>query len=241
MDYEEFVRGCHLGVFPSYYEPWGYTPGNGHPPSLSFSLKMLGCVWAKQAKWQCYQTLIIACKVSSLSSHNSWVYSDGYSLCHYQSLWLWLLYIWECHWSSCLWIVHYWSEVQGYWGVCAAAISGIHLKFTFSLHVLVLLWSHLIDLFSCIDVTFSLFFQYMLEFCSQSRRQRIIQRNRTERLSELLDWEQLGKYYRMARKMALKCVHPDYFKRSGSATPVHVRRKRKKRGSVFILSSLLDR
>lgn len=76
----------------------------------------------------------------------------------------------------------------------------------------------------------------MLEFCSQSRRQRIIQRNRTERLSELLDWEQLGKYYRMARKMALKCVHPDYFKRSGSATPVHVRRKRKKRGSVFILS-----
>jgi glycogen(starch) synthase len=26
MDYEEFVRGCHLGVFPSYYEPWGYTP-----------------------------------------------------------------------------------------------------------------------------------------------------------------------------------------------------------------------
>ena len=28
MDYSEFVRGCHLGVFPSYYEPWGYTPGN---------------------------------------------------------------------------------------------------------------------------------------------------------------------------------------------------------------------
>jgi glycogen synthase len=26
LDYEEFVRGCHLGVFPSYYEPWGYTP-----------------------------------------------------------------------------------------------------------------------------------------------------------------------------------------------------------------------
>jgi glycogen synthase len=26
MDYEEFVRGCHLGVFASYYEPWGYTP-----------------------------------------------------------------------------------------------------------------------------------------------------------------------------------------------------------------------
>jgi glycogen(starch) synthase len=26
MDYNHFVRGCHLGVFPSYYEPWGYTP-----------------------------------------------------------------------------------------------------------------------------------------------------------------------------------------------------------------------
>ncbi|MDH3582953.1 MAG: glycosyltransferase [Phycisphaerae bacterium] len=26
MDYDEFVRGCHLGVFPSFYEPWGYTP-----------------------------------------------------------------------------------------------------------------------------------------------------------------------------------------------------------------------
>ncbi len=26
MDYDQFVRGCHLGVFPSYYEPWGYTP-----------------------------------------------------------------------------------------------------------------------------------------------------------------------------------------------------------------------
>jgi glycogen(starch) synthase len=25
LDYEDFVRGCHLGVFPSYYEPWGYT------------------------------------------------------------------------------------------------------------------------------------------------------------------------------------------------------------------------
>lgn len=25
LDYEEFVRGCHLGVFPSYYEPWGVS------------------------------------------------------------------------------------------------------------------------------------------------------------------------------------------------------------------------
>ena len=26
MEYEQFVRGCHVGIFPSYYEPWGYTP-----------------------------------------------------------------------------------------------------------------------------------------------------------------------------------------------------------------------
>jgi glycogen(starch) synthase len=26
LDYDQFVRGSHLGVFPSYYEPWGYTP-----------------------------------------------------------------------------------------------------------------------------------------------------------------------------------------------------------------------
>lgn len=26
MDYGQFVRGCHMGIFPSYYEPWGYTP-----------------------------------------------------------------------------------------------------------------------------------------------------------------------------------------------------------------------
>lgn len=26
LEYSQFVRGCHMGVFPSYYEPWGYTP-----------------------------------------------------------------------------------------------------------------------------------------------------------------------------------------------------------------------
>jgi len=39
MEYQNFVRGCHLGVFPSYYEPWGYTPlesiANGIPTITS--------------------------------------------------------------------------------------------------------------------------------------------------------------------------------------------------------------
>ncbi len=26
MEYLQFIRGCHMGIFPSYYEPWGYTP-----------------------------------------------------------------------------------------------------------------------------------------------------------------------------------------------------------------------
>jgi glycogen(starch) synthase len=26
IEYEQFVRGCHMGIFPSAYEPWGYTP-----------------------------------------------------------------------------------------------------------------------------------------------------------------------------------------------------------------------
>ncbi|MFH0929525.1 MAG: hypothetical protein V1818_04205 [Candidatus Aenigmatarchaeota archaeon] len=26
LNYEQAVQGMHLGVFPSYYEPWGYTP-----------------------------------------------------------------------------------------------------------------------------------------------------------------------------------------------------------------------
>lgn len=34
--------------------------------------------------------------------------------------------------------------------------------------------------------------QYMYDFARLSRRQRIIQRNRTERLSDMLDWRNLG-------------------------------------------------
>lgn len=26
LNYYDTIAGCHLGVFPSYYEPWGYTP-----------------------------------------------------------------------------------------------------------------------------------------------------------------------------------------------------------------------
>jgi len=39
-----------------------------------------------------------------------------------------------------------------------------------------------------------------------SRRQRVIQRNRTERLSDLLNWKNLGHYYRKARRLAMERV-----------------------------------
>jgi glycogen(starch) synthase len=39
----------------------------------------------------------------------------------------------------------------------------------------------------------------MNDFTKLNRRQRIIQRNRTERLSDMLDWKSLGIYYRQVR------------------------------------------
>lgn len=51
--------------------------------------------------------------------------------------------------------------------------------------------------------------QYMFSFCRLTRRQRILQRNRTERLSELLDWKSLHRYYSRARLLALHYLQPD--------------------------------
>jgi len=50
---------------------------------------------------------------------------------------------------------------------------------------------------------------HMFDFTRLNRRQRIIQRNRTERLSDLLDWRNLGVYYRQSRMKALKIVYPE--------------------------------
>ncbi|MDX1907672.1 MAG: glycogen/starch synthase [Bacteroidia bacterium] len=45
VEYTDFVRGCHLGIFPSYYEPWGYTPLEcmvGGVPSITSDLSGFG-------------------------------------------------------------------------------------------------------------------------------------------------------------------------------------------------------
>lgn len=51
----------------------------------------------------------------------------------------------------------------------------------------------------------------MFRFCQKSRRQRINQRNRTERLSDLLDWKRMGLEYIKARQLALRRAYPDSF------------------------------
>ena len=56
---------------------------------------------------------------------------------------------------------------------------------------------------------------YMFSFCSKTRRQRINQRNRVERLSPLLDWKNLGIEYSKARQLALRRAYPDAFYGAG--------------------------
>uniref|UniRef100_A0A8C3P732 Glycogen [starch] synthase n=1 Tax=Chrysemys picta bellii TaxID=8478 RepID=A0A8C3P732_CHRPI len=131
VDYEEFVRGCHLGVFPSYYEPWGYTPAECTVmgiPSISTNLSGFGCFMEEHiADPSAYGIYILDRRFRALDD-------------------------------------------------------------------------------SCTQLT-----SFLYSFCQQSRRQRIIQRNRTERLSDLLDWKYLGRYYMSARHLALAKAFPDNF------------------------------
>lgn len=131
MEYEDFVRGCHLGVFPSYYEPWGYTPAECTVmgvPSITTNLSGFGC--------------FIDEHIESPSDYG--------------------IYIVDRRMKSVE------ESVQ-----------------------------QLTDQF--------------FQFCKKTRRQRINMRNRTERLSELLDWKRMGLEYRKARLLVLKRKYPDAF------------------------------
>ncbi|XP_072157939.1 glycogen [starch] synthase-like [Bemisia tabaci] len=130
LDYEEFVRGCHLGVFPSYYEPWGYTPAECTVmgiPSITTNLSGFGCFMQEQ--------------IADPQSYGIYVVDRRY------------------------------------------------IGLEDSVRQLA---------------------QFMYDFTRLNRRQRIIQRNRTERLSDLLDWRNLGSYYMEARNKALGIVYPDF-------------------------------
>ncbi|KAG0319266.1 glycogen synthase isoform 1, partial [Podila horticola] len=131
LDYEEFVRGCHLGVFPSYYEPWGYTPAECTVmgvPSITTNLSGFGCFM-----------------------DDNIVDSSEYGI-----------YIVDRRMKS-------------------------------------------------VEESIQQLADQMLMFCQKSRRQRINQRNRTERLSDLLDWKRMGLEYIKARQLALRRAYPDSF------------------------------
>lgn len=53
--------------------------------------------------------------------------------------------------------------------------------------------------------------EYIFSFTLKTRRQRINQRNRVERLSPLLDWKNLGIEYSKARQLGLRRAYPDAF------------------------------
>lgn len=128
MDYEQFVRGCHMGLFPSYYEPWGYTP--------------MECI-----------ALGIPALTTDLSGFGAYVQKH----------------------------------------VELAAMQGVMVVRRRARH-----FDAVAD-----DIT-----DHLINFCRMNRRQRIDQRNRVERLSEVFDWSALIRRYHDAHDMALTRGHP---------------------------------
>ena len=52
LAYYDAIVGCHLGLFPSYYEPWGYTPLESAAlgvPALTTDLSGYGMYISKSA------------------------------------------------------------------------------------------------------------------------------------------------------------------------------------------------
>ncbi len=124
LDYDSFVRGCHLGIFPSYYEPWGYTPLEANAlgvPAVTTDLSGFGAYVQRH-----------------IDRHDD----NG--------------------------IVVLNRRQRGFEETC----------------------NNLVD--------------YLMQFCSLNRRQRIEMRNRVERLSDLFDWDRLISHYHDAHDMALE-------------------------------------
>ena len=124
MEYDDFVRGTNLGVFPSYYEPWGYTPGECAVmgiPSITTNLSGFGCYMEETLRNPADFGIYVVDR-----------------------------------------------RMQG------------------------------------VEDSLNQLTEFMFDFVSQSRRQRINQRNRTERLSDMLDWKELGLEYVKTRQLALR-------------------------------------
>lgn len=124
IEYDDFVRGTHMGVFASYYEPWGYTPAECTVmgvPSITTNLSGFGCYMEEL--------------IENASDYGIYIVD---------------------------------RRTKG------------------------------------IDDSVNQLTHFMYEFAAKSRRQRINQRNRTERLSDLLDWKRMGLEYVKARQLALR-------------------------------------
>ncbi|MDW7693504.1 glycosyltransferase [Flammeovirgaceae bacterium SG7u.111] len=124
IDYDEFVRGCHLGVFPSYYEPWGYTP--------------LECIARG-----------VPTVTSDLSGFGDYVLKN----------------------------------MEDYENNGISVINRRYRNY---------------------DEAANQLCDYMLDFVKQNRRDRILERNRVERASELFDWHHLTLAYDRAYSIALE-------------------------------------
>ena len=124
MDYDQFVRGCHLGVFPSYYEPWGYAP--------------LECA-----------ALGVPAVTTDLSGFGTYLLKNM-----------------PDHLQRGLVVLH-----RRFGSFNAAADELANAMFTFA---------------------------------QMGRRERIALRNQVESSSEQFDWENLGRYYAEAHRMALE-------------------------------------
>lgn len=135
MDYDEFVRGTHLGVFASYYEPWDYTPAKCTVmgvPNIVSNLSGFGCYMEEL--------------IENPSDYGIYIVDR--------------------------------RTKEG-------------------------------------DDSVSQLTSYMFEFCQKNHRQRNTQRNRTERLSDLLDWKYMGVEYVKARQLALRWAYPMSFNGKG--------------------------
>lgn len=157
MDYEEFVRGCHLGVFPSYYEPWGYTPAECTVVCSHGQFPFLADLRDRHH--------IIQMGIPSVTTNLS-----GFG-CFMQDL------IERPQDEGC-YIVDRRSQ--------------------------------------SVEDSVNQLTDHMFAFVSKTRRQRINQRNRVERLSPLLDWKNLGIEYSKARQLALRRAYPDAFYGTGA-------------------------
>ena len=123
LDYDEFVRGCHLGVFPSAYEPWGYTPEE--------------------------------CLVMGVPSVT--------------------------------------SNLAGFAGFMENHVKNPSKKGVF-----------IVDRqFKSPEESMTQLVDILYDFCNLNRRERIVLRNATEKLSDLIDWKSLSRYYEEARGKAI--------------------------------------